>query len=324
MKNYIQHLFNKLNIAWIITTAIVLTVLTMLMQGNIINAYYQTTLYTIGINIILAISLNLIIGVTGQFSLGHAGFMCIGAYAAAIITRDQSNLTGFLLAVLIGGIISAIVALIVAIPTLRLKGDYLAIATLGFSEIVRIIVLNMTITNGAAGIFGIPKLTTWPLLIICIVISLLVVLNFSRSAPGRACISIREDEIASEAMGVNTTKYKTIAFVIGAVLASLAGALYACNFYVVKPDLFTFTKSVDILILVVFGGMGSFTGSIVAAFVIGFINMFLQQFSDIRMIIYGIALVCIMVFRPKGLFGTKEFTFSKIFEKFSKKKGAKQ
>ena len=202
--------------------------------------------------------------------------------------------------------ISALVALVVAIPTLRLKGDYLAIATLGFSEIVRIIVLNMTITNGAAGLFGIPKLTTWPLLLFCLIVSLLIVLNFSRSAP--------------EAMGINTTKYKTIAFVIGAVLASLAGALYACNFYVVKPDLFTFNKSVDILILVVFGGMGSFTGSIVAAVVIGFINMYLQNFADVRMIIYGAALVLIMVFRPEGLFGTKEFTFSGLLRRFSKKK----
>lgn len=178
----------------------------------------------------------------------------------------------------------------------------------------------MTITNGAAGLFGIPKLTTWPLLLFCLIVSLLIVLNFSRSAPGRACISIREDEIASEAMGINTTKYKTIAFVIGAVLASLAGALYACNFYVVKPDLFTFNKSVDILILVVFGGMGSFTGSIVAAVVIGFINMYLQNFADVRMIIYGAALVLIMVFRPEGLFGTKEFTFSGLLRRFSKKK----
>lgn len=315
MKTYIGNIFSKLNITWILFTTVILSVLTLLMSGGVINAYYQATLYTIGINIILAVSLNLIIGVTGQFSLGHAGFMCIGAYAAAIITKGNASLGGFLIAVVVGGIISALVALVVAIPTLRLKGDYLAIATLGFSEIVRIIVLNMTITNGAAGLFGIPKLTSWPLLLSCIVISLLVVLNFSRSAPGRACISIREDEIASESMGINTTKYKTIAFVIGAILASLAGALYACNFYVVKPDLFTWAKSVDILILVVFGGMGSFTGSIVAAFAIGFINMFLQQFSDIRMIIYGAALVLIMVFRPKGLFGTKEFTFSKLFKK---------
>ena len=302
-----KHIFSKLNLCWILFTTALLTIITLLMQGGVINFYYQSTLYTIGINMILAISLNLIIGVTGQFSLGHAGFMCIGAYAAAIITKATPNLGGFALAVVIGGVISALVALIVAIPTLRLKGDYLAIATLGFSEIVRIIVLNMTITNGAAGLFGIPKLTTWPLLLFCLIVSLLIVLNFSRSAPGRACISIREDEIASEAMGINTTKYKTI-------------ALYACNFYVVKPDLFTFNKSVDILILVVFGGMGSFTGSIVAAVVIGFINMYLQNFADVRMIIYGAALVLIMVFRPEGLFGTKEFTFSGLLKRFSKKK----
>lgn len=318
-----KYIFSKLNISWIIFTTIILTILTILVNGNIINAYYQSTLYTIGINIILAVSLNLIIGVTGQFSLGHAGFMCIGAYSAAVITIDNPTLSGFLIGVVIGSIISCLVALIVAIPTLRLKGDYLAIATLGFSEIVRIVVQNMEITNGAAGLFGIPKLTTWGLLIACIVVSILIVLNFSRSAPGRACISIREDEIASEAMGINTTKYKTIAFIIGAVLASLAGALYACNFYVVKPDLFTWAKSVDILIIVVFGGMGSFTGSIVAAIALGFINMFLQQFADIRMIIYGVALVMIMVFRPKGLFGTKEFTLSGLFQKFSKKKEVK-
>lgn len=318
-----KHIFSKLNICWIVSVTVLLTILTLAMQTGVIGLYYQSTLYTIGINIILAVSLNLIIGVTGQFSLGHAGFMCIGAYAAAIVTKSNPTIEGFIIGVVIGAVISAIVALIVAIPTLRLKGDYLAIATLGFSEIVRIIVLNMEVTNGAAGLFGIPKLTTWPLLVVCIIITMLVVLNFSRSAPGRACISIREDEIAAESMGINTTKYKTIAFVIGAILAALAGALYACNFYVVKPDIFTWARSVDILIIVVFGGMGSFTGSLVAAIVIGFINMFLQQFSDVRMIIYGAALVLIMVFRPQGLFGTKEFTFSALFEWFRKKREVK-
>lgn len=318
-----KNMFSKTNLCWLLTIIGIFVIMSIAMQTGIINAYYQTTIYTIGINIILAVSLNLIIGVTGQFSLGHAGFMCIGAYAAAIATKSNPTLMGLALGAIIGAAISAVVALIVAIPTLRLKGDYLAIATLGFSEIVRIVVLNMTITNGAAGLFGIPKLTSWPVLFGCIVLSMIVILNFGLSAPGRACISIREDEIASEAMGINTTKYKTIAFVIGAMIAALAGALYACNFYVVKPDLFTWTKSVDILILVVFGGMGSFTGSVLAAIVIGFINMFLQQFADIRMIIYGAALVLIMVFRPKGIFGTKEFTFSAILKRFQRKKEAK-
>lgn len=315
-----KNIISKLNICWIVLTATIFTIISVLIQGGTINAYYQITLFTIGINVILAVSLNLIIGVCGQFSLGHAGFMCIGAYATAIMVKMDPTTTNLLLGIIIGMIISSVVALIVAIPTLRLKGDYLAIATLGFAEIIRIIVLNMEITNGAAGINGISKLVTWPILFVSIVISIVVVLNFSRSAPGRACISIREDEIASEAMGVNTTKYKTTAFVIGAVLASLAGALYACTFYGIKPDLFTFNKSVDILIIVVFGGMGSFTGSIVAAIVIGFINMYLQQFADIQMIIYGLALVLIMIFKPKGLFGTKEFTLSGLFKRFSKNK----
>ena len=271
--------FSKENICWIIFAAVIFTLITFLMNVGVIGSYYQITLYNICINIILAVSLNLIIGVCGQFSLGHAGFMCIGAYSAAIVVRSMSNLLGFALGVGIGIVISTIAALIVSIPTLRLRGDYLAIATLGFSEIIRIIVLNLKITNGAAGLSGIAKLTTWPLLFVLMVASIVIVTNFSRSRQGRACISIREDEIASEAMGINTTRYKTTAFVIGAALASVAGALYACNFYVIKPDLFTFNKSIDILVMVVFGGMGSMTGSVIAAAFIGVLNMLLRNFS---------------------------------------------
>ena len=250
--------------------------------------------------------------------------MCIGAYSAAIMVKSMPNMGGFAIGIVIGLIISAIAALIVSIPTLRLRGDYLAIATLGFSEIIRIVVLNMEITNGAAGITGIPQLTSWPLLFIVMVLSIMIVTNFGRSRQGRACISIREDEIASEAMGVNTTKYKTLAFVIGAMLASVAGALYACNFFVIQPDLFNFNKSIDILVMVVFGGMGSITGSLIAAIFIGILNTVLQSFSSIRMIIYGLALVGIMIFRPGGLLGTKEFTFSALFKRRKKKGGEKE
>ena len=267
-----------------------------------------------------AVSLNLIIGICGQFSLGHAGFMCIGAYSAAIVVRSMGNMMGFGLGILVGLIISSIAALIVSIPTLRLRGDYLAIATLGFAEIIRIAVLNMDITNGAAGLTGIPKLTTWPLLFVLMVISVVIVTNFGRSRQGRACISVREDEIASEAMGINTTRYKTTAFVVGAMLASVAGALYACNFYVIKPDLFTFNKSIDILVMVVFGGMGSITGSVIAAVFIGILNTVLQSFASLRMIIYGVVLVAIMIFRPSGLLGTKEFTFSALLNRRKKEK----
>lgn len=314
-----KELLNKANLAWLLLSVVSFIVLTILMKVGIIGSYYSITLYNIFINIILAVSLNLVIGVCGQFSLGHAGFMCIGAYCAGIMVKMMPNMTGLAIGVLIGFVLSTIVALIVSIPTLRLKGDYLAIATLGFAEIVRILVQNMEITNGAAGLNGIPKLTTFPLLFVCSVISILVVCNFTHSASGRACLSIREDEIASEAMGINTTKYKVIAFVIGALLASLAGALFACNFYVIKPDQFTFNKSIDILVMVVFGGMGSMTSSVLAAVAIGIINVVLANFSEIRMIIYGLALVGIMIFKPTGILGTKELSFKKLFDKRKEK-----
>ena len=320
----LKRYFSKTNLCWIALAAVVFTMVTVLINAGLLGSYYQITLYNICINIILAVSLNLIIGICGQFSLGHAGFMCIGAYSAAIMVKSMPNMGGFAIGIVIGLIISAIAALIVSIPTLRLRGDYLAIATLGFSEIIRIVVLNMEITNGAAGITGIPQLTSWPLLFIVMVLSIMIVTNFGRSRQGRACISIREDEIASEAMGVNTTKYKTLAFVIGAMLASVAGALYACNFFVIQPDLFNFNKSIDILVMVVFGGMGSITGSLIAAIFIGILNTVLQSFSSIRMIIYGLALVGIMIFRPGGLLGTKEFTFSALFKRRKKKGGEKE
>ena len=320
----LKRYFSKTNLCWIALSAIAFILVSVLINIGLLGSYYQITLYNICINIILAVSLNLIIGICGQFSLGHAGFMCIGAYSAAILVKSMPNMGGFAIGIMIGLVISAIAALIVSIPTLRLRGDYLAIATLGFSEIIRIIVLNMEITNGAAGITGIPQLTSWPLLFIVMVLSIIIVTNFGRSRQGRACISIREDEIASEAMGVNTTKYKTMAFVIGAMLASVAGALYACNFFVIQPDLFNFNKSIDILVMVVFGGMGSITGSLIAAIFIGILNTVLQSFSSIRMIIYGLALVGIMIFRPGGLLGTKEFTFSALLRRFKKKGGMKR
>lgn len=320
----LKRYFSKTNLCWIALSAIAFILVSVLINIGLLGSYYQITLYNICINIILAVSLNLIIGICGQFSLGHAGFMCIGAYSAAILVKSMPNMGGFAIGIVIGLVISAIAALIVSIPTLRLRGDYLAIATLGFSEIIRIIVLNMEITNGAAGITGIPQLTSWPLLFIVMVLSVIIVTNFGRSRQGRACISIREDEIASEAMGVNTTKYKTMAFVIGAMLASVAGALYACNFFVIQPDLFNFNKSIDILVMVVFGGMGSITGSLIAAIFIGILNTVLQSFSSIRMIIYGLALVGIMIFRPGGLLGTKEFTFSALLRRFKKKGGMKR
>lgn len=303
----------KNTILWFAAITIIGVLVQVLLDGRIITPYYKITLNTIGINIILAVSLNLIIGITGQFSLGHAGFMAVGAYCVAITLRSIPGYPGFFLGILIGLVITTILSFIIAIPTLRLRGDYLAIATLGFSEIIRIAILNMKITGGAGGISPIQPLLTWPLLFLFIVFSLVVVVMFKNSRFGRACISIREDEIAAQSMGIPITRYKVFAFTIGVCLASIAGGLYAVGFNVITPTIFTFTKSIDILVIVVFGGLGSITGSIVSAIVLGIINILLVGFTDIKMILYSITLILLMIFRPSGLLGNKEFSFKKLF-----------
>ncbi len=317
-----KQVFSKTNMIWFGISLFIFLLVWILMKVGILNSYYESTIFTICINIILAVSLNLIVGICGQFSLGHAGFMAIGAYSAGIVTRMIPSYFGLALGILIGFGITILAGLVVSIPTLRLRGDYLAIATLGFSEIIRICIQTMKITNGAAGLTGIPKLTTWPILFVCMMISIIICTNFVRSAPGRAARAINDDEIAAEAMGINTTKYKVAAFVVGAMLASLAGSLFANYFYVLNPNQFTFNKSIDILVMVVFGGMGSMSASVIAAIVIGILNMYLQQFADIRMIIYGAALVLMMIFRPQGILGTWEVSIERWLKKQKLKKEA--
>ena len=314
-----KNLINKVNLYWLVLIVAIYLVLNTLMIMGVINSVLRLTLINIGINTILAISLNLIIGVCGQFTLGHAGFMCVGAYSSAIITRMMPNYFGLAIGIVVGMIISSVLALIVAVPTLRLKGDYLAIATLGFAEIIRIVVNNLEITNGAAGLSGIPKLTNFSIVYFSIVVSIILIANFAHSAPGRACISVREDEIASESMGINTTKYKIIAFIIGAAVASYAGSLFASNLPFIKPTTFGFAKSIDILVIVVFGGLGSVTGSIISSLLLGLISLSLQSFAEIRMIIYALAIIAIMIFRPTGLLGNAEFTVSRIVKWIKKR-----
>ncbi|MEG1478325.1 MAG: branched-chain amino acid ABC transporter permease [Clostridiales bacterium] len=316
--------------------AIFFVVIQLLINSGIINTYYQDILFLMCINIIMAVSLNLITGFTGQFSLGHAGFMAIGAYAAALIIMKISTIGGFILGILAGGALAALVGCLIGFPTLRLKGDYLAIATLGLAEIIRIVVVNLTITNGAAGLFVIQRFTNWAWIFGITVACVLVIRNFIRSSYGRACISIREDEIASEAMGVNTTKYKIIAFTLSSFIAGIGGALYASSFYIIQPANFGFMKSIDFLIIVVLGGMGSLSGSVVAAVLLGFINAYLQSFAELRMIIYSSLLVLIMLFRPQGLMGTRELSmdmflgaywrdkWASIKSKFGSKKKGKE
>lgn len=305
-----KSIFKISNAVKVISLILTYLLVQILINTGVITDYFQTTLATICINIILAVSLNLVTGFTGQFSLGHAGFMAIGAYACAIITMRNPTYAGFILGVLAGATVAAIVGVAVGLPTLRLRGDYLAIATLGMAEIIRIIFTNLKITNGAAGLQGIPRFVNWPWLFIFTAGALIIIRNFLKSSHGRACISIREDEIAAEAMGINTTKYKVTAFVIGAFFAGVAGALYASYFYFLKPNIFNFAKSVDILVIVVLGGMGSLSGSVLGAAILALVSTFLQRFSEVRMIIYALILVVIMLFRPQGIMGSRELSLN--------------
>ncbi|CTE26109.1 branched-chain amino acid ABC transporter permease [Streptococcus pneumoniae] len=309
----------KVNILWLLLLLAGYSLISVLVSVGVLNLFYVQILQQIGINIILAVGLNLIVGFSGQFSLGHAGFMAIGAYAAAIIGSKSPTYGAFFGAMLVGTLLSGAVALLVGILTLRLKGDYLAVATLGVSEIIRIFIINGgSLTNGAAGILGIPNFTTWQMVYFFVVITTIATLNFLRSPIGRSTLSVREDEIAAESVGVNTTKIKIIAFVFGAITASIAGSLQAGFIGSVVPKDYTFINSINVLIIVVFGGLGSITGAIVSAIVLGILNMLLQDVASVRMIIYALALVLVMIFRPGGLLGTWELSLSRFFKKSKK------
>ena len=298
----------KKNIIFVVAAALAFVIVQVLRNANILTNYHEITIASICINIILAVSLNLITGFTGQFSLGHAGFMSIGAYTSAIILLAYPTVWGFLGGILAGGVLAAVVGFLIGLPTLRLKGDYLAIATLGMAEIIRVIFLNLDITGGASGLASIPRMANWWWLFIFTVLSVVLINNFLKSSLGRACISIREDEIAAESMGINSTKYKVLAFSLGAFFAGIAGGLYASYFFFIRPNIFGFMKSIDILVLVVLGGLGSLSGSVIAAILLTILTTFLQQFTEVRMIIYALLLVIIMIFRPQGLMGSIEIT----------------
>lgn len=312
--------FTKPTIAWILTFVGLFILLAAAYVMGLVTNYTQNIMVNIAINMILAIGLNLVVGYAGQFSLGHAGFMAIGAYTVAIISQKMAGELGFYAGMGIGAILTGLIAYIVGKPTLRLRGDYLAIATLGVSEIVRITIQNLSITNGAAGISGIPRSVTWITLFVFLIITTLIVVNYIYSSPGRATIAIREDEIAAESVGINTTKYKTIAFVIGAMTASVAGSLYAGYFGVINPTQFNFNRTIDILIIVVFGGIGSITGSVFAAVILGLLNTVLAPFEQVRPILYAVALIAIMIFKPSGLLGTFEWQWSRIIYRNKKAK----
>ena len=311
---------------WVVISAII-------SGAGLKGEYIRGIVITIGINIILATSLNIVCGYLGQLPLGHAGFMAVGAYAGAIFMKatpaaqllragnNAAVIPYFIIAVVIAAVVAGLFGLLIGIPALRLKGDYLAIITLGFGEIIRVVltnidsVLGFKFTYGASGLARIPKFTSLNVIYIMTALSLFLIHVFMKSRHGRAVLSIRDNEIAAESVGINTTFYKTAAFVFSAMLAGIAGCLYAGYLGSLYPSTFKFMKSIEILVMVVLGGMGSMLGSVISAIVLTALPELLRSFSDYRMVVYSLALVLMMLFRPKGLMGTYDFSMGNSIEK---------
>lgn len=304
---------------WLIVLAVSLLVATF--ADFALNAYLQQILFYIAINIVLATSLNLVNGFCGQFSLGHAGFMAVGAYTGALLSLNFQPFAdphlAFPLYAAFGGICAAVAGLLVGLPSLRLRGDYLAIVTLGFGEIIRVILLNLEIVGGARGLYGIPGATDFWACVHAFFwagATVLLLWRLVHSSYGRAFMSVREDEIASQCMGINTTRIKVSAFVISAFFAGAAGAIFAQTTNSLNPASFQFVKSVDVVIMVVLGGMGSITGSVVGAILVTILPEALRPLQewtgvDLRMVIYSLTLILLMILRPEGLLGSKEWTW---------------
>lgn len=312
-------------INFVLFAAFLLFVNSLITSGSI-SKYYSGVISSIGISIILAVSLNVATGYLGQLPLGHAGFMAIGAYTSALIMKAVAGTPAlFPVALLVGGLVAAVFGLLIGIPALRLRGDYLAILTLGFGEIIKVILLNIDnvlgfkFTNGAAGLQKIPKTTTFLITFICVGVTCFVIHTMMKSRHGRAILSIRENEIAAESCGISTTYYKTLGFVVSAFFAGVAGGLYAGNIGILNPSAFGFMKSIEILVMVVLGGMGSMIGSVMSATVLTALPEFLREFSDWRMVVYSLVLVIVMIFVPRGLFGTYDFSLNGLLDKLIRK-----
>ncbi len=295
----------------------------------IINDYILNIINLSLVYVILTVSLNLINGFTGQFSIGHMGFAAVGAYISGVLTTiiwkiDPTNPLNYILffiALIIGSIASGLIGFLLGLPTLRLRGDYLAIVTLGFGEIIRTIINNIDYVGGPRGLLGIPKFSNFTVIFIITVISVLIIRNIVFSTHGRAFKSIREDQVASELVGVNTTKYKVYAFTIGAFFAGFAGGLLCHLLQIAHPTQYGFLGTIFVLIMVYAGGMGSISGSIIAAFGLTFLSeglRFLLRWIDNitptftvgiewRMVVYSALLIIIMLYRNEGLMGKREF-----------------
>jgi branched-chain amino acid transport system permease protein len=318
--------------------ALVYAVIQALSLTHVLNGYFMIIINRSLVFVILAVSLNLINGISGQFSLGHMGFAAVGAYVSGAITTlvfrftpEQVASVGgnatFVLAILAGGLAAAVVGILIGFPSLRLKGDYLAIVTLGFGEIIRTILNNIDAVGGPRGLLGIPKFSNFTVIFLFAFGTIVVLRNLVQSSHGRAMLSIRENELAAELAGVNTTRYKVTGFAIGAFFAGVAGGLLAHLLQIAHPTQYGFYASALVLIMVYAGGMGSLTGSIIAAFFLTFLTEALRVGIDWlkdtahipvgtewTMVVYALLLILIMLFRTEGLMGTREARILRIEE----------
>lgn len=319
----------------LIAAAIMYFIIEVLYRTELINGYILHIINQSLIYVVLAVSLNLINGITGQFSLGHMGFAAVGAYASGTLTTlifkvnptAPGGMIVFIASILVGGIAAAFIGFLIGFPSLRLKGDYLAIVTLGFGEIIRTVFNNIDYVGGPRGLLGIPKFSNFTVIFIATFLSVVIIRNLIESSHGRVLLSIRENELAAELVGIDTTRYKVLAFTIGAFFAGIAGGLFAHLLQLAHPTQFGFIKSVEVLIMIYAGGVGSITGSMIAAFALTFLSEGLRigiRFvadttglpigGEWRMVIYSLLLIFIMLFRTEGLMGTKESRLIKIKE----------
>jgi branched-chain amino acid transport system permease protein len=313
--------------ALVLTTGIVVAAWLLDVGGSaLLNPYVYRVLVLCGLNVILALSLNLVNGITGQFSIGHAGFMAVGAYVSAAFTvyatprlfgvapgADAAAAAGpLIVALLLGGAVAAGAGFLVGLPSMRLRGDYLAIVTLGFGEIIRVAILNIDAVGGARGFAGIPQRTNLAWVAAVAALTFVFLRNLVRSYHGRALLAIREDEIAAEALGVPTTRYKVSAFVIAAFFAGVSGGLFSHYTYL-HTNSFTFMKSIEVIVMVVLGGMGSLTGSILGASILTALPEVLRFASAERLIIYSLLLILLMIARPQGILGRGEISWRNLW-----------
>ncbi|WP_100065795.1 branched-chain amino acid ABC transporter permease [Miniphocaeibacter massiliensis] len=306
-------------ISYVLTAAFIVILyflIFLLNQSGVLGRYELGIMNIICINIILAVSLNVTVGCLGQITLGHAGFMSIGAYTASLFMKSGvlQGLPGYIASLIVGGIIALLVGIVIGIPGLRLKGDYLAIITLAFGEIIRVLIEYFDFTGGAQGLTGIPRYMDFTTIFVITILSVIIMYSIMTSRHGRAVLAIREDEIASDAVGINTTYYKVFAFALSAMFAGIAGGMYAQNMGNITAKYFNYNNSINILVMVVLGGMGSFTGATLSAIVLTILPEVLRGFDQYRMIVYALLLIFMMIFRPTGLLGRKEFQITKIID----------